>query len=364
MSRQSQLFAYTAVLFSLVTSLVLGGTSAAYAASSDSPLPFVVQPIYPPNQQPSVRGYFELKATPGGHQKLQVHIINKNSHAISISISPANALTTTNGGIQYVESNGSQSTHLLNSEFDLGDHITVPNVVTIASNSQTTVPINVVFPTSRVGTYLGGIIFSNYVPGQPIRPSNTKEKVTFTVNSRFSMAMALQLDMPTPGTPIFSFGPVTFSTVPSGSQLLIQMSNEGAALLRNVKGSFQVSNHEGRVAIKGQFGPFAMAPQSQIQYPVLWKNQLSPGTYKVQLIADYQGHHITHVGTFFIGLKQMVQYQTVTGQSPLPFQIPHWLWVGVGIVLVSMVVLGYWLGLRSKRKLIAELERKRQEGED
>lgn len=354
-------FGARVLLLSTLVAFGIGGTQAASATPTDSVLPFVVQPIYPQNQQSGIKGYFELKATPDGEQSLRVQIINQNSTPIKVSLTPANALTMINGGIQYVDSSGNQSTHLLRPEFQLGDHITVPKLVVIPPKALVTVPIHVQFPASSEGSYLGGIIFSNYQPGKPISPQHSKEKVTFTINSAFSMAMAVQLDMPHPGVPNFSFGDVTFATVPSGSQLLIQMQNAGSAVLHGLKGTFRVVGDKGQTAVAGQFGPFTMAPQSEIQYPVIWANPLSPGQYKVILTADKPGRHLTQVRTFSIGVRQMVRYQNVTGHSALPFEIPRWFWGALGLLVVALVLLGYWLGVRGKRRLIAELERKSRE---
>jgi hypothetical protein len=81
--------------------------------------------------------------------------------------------------------------------------------------------------------------------------------------------MAILLDLPNTVQPALQFGDVGIQTIPSGSQLFIRMSDDTPSIIKGVTGSFEVSDGS-KVVQKGQFGPFNMAPKTEIGCPVFW----------------------------------------------------------------------------------------------
>lgn len=307
-------------------------------------VPFTVSPVLPDNQRTGVLGYFDLLVEPGLKQTIHVKLRNDTDRALTMDITPTNALTAVNGGIQYVVSEGSDGAHFTDKSYAIKSMITVNPKVTVNAGATVDIPVIVGVPDTDSGTFLGGLLFT--AEDNNVGHVNESGKdANFTVNNHVAVAMAIQLDLPKPAQPVLSFGDAGIQTIPSGSQLYFGMNNDAPSIIRGITGNFEVSNSSG-VIMKGSFGPFNMAPKTEIGYPVFWDNNLSPGKYNVKLNAQYEGQNISQEKSFTIGVEDLKEYYEITGRNPIPFTIPWWVWGVGGSGFLAIILIVYMLGRR------------------
>jgi hypothetical protein len=332
------------------------------ASSPSFAVPFSVTPVMEKNQVPGISGYVDLNVNPGEVETIHIRLSNPTNQTIVLKAISTNALTMSNGGVEYVSqiASGSDSS-FLDKGFAIKNAISIMKTITVPKHEVTTIPVTITAPSSGSGSYLGGIVFQSLGIKQPLKSPVSGQKTTYTIKNVMNMAMAVQLNLPQAQPQNFSFGTVSMTVIPSGSQVEIGMKNASGRVLQNLQGSYKISRKDnGKRVMGGKFGPFTMAPQTQIRYPVLWPQTLSPGIYVVKLTSNFGNGSpkLDAEKNFSIGIKQLTRYKQVTGKSPLPFHIPNWVWVGVGLLLLLLIGIGYWLGQRGKKRWIAEYNRK------
>lgn len=320
-----------------------------YAKDNDKlNIPFTISPVLPDNQKIGVLGYFDLQVQPGSKQVIHVKIRNDSGRILKMNITPANALTAVNGGIQYTADEGSAVSGFLDREYAYMGGISVQTKVTLAEGAIIEIPVTLTVPNKESGTFLGGLLFTEDGEGTSGQVNQNNDGANFTLKNRVAVGMAIQLDLPHAVQPEFSFGDVGMQTIPSGSQMYINMQDKSPAIVRGVKGSFEVSNASGTV-MKGSFGPFNMAPETEIKYPVFWQNNLVPGKYTVKLNAEYGGQKVSEEKSFTIGSQELKDYQDVTGRNPISFTIPWWIWVLGILAFAAIIIFVYMIGRRQGR---------------
>src|SRR5690606_20091449 len=88
------------ILLGLVITLVFFSPNQSLA--SEKTIPFQVSPIITENQQEGVNSYISLNIEDLDTQTIQFEVSNISNEQITLDIIPLNALTSSNGGIQYI----------------------------------------------------------------------------------------------------------------------------------------------------------------------------------------------------------------------------------------------------------------------
>lgn len=304
MTIMKSLLAFSATLLLLIMSAPV---SLANASQSNSTLniPFSVTPVIEKNQVSGVTGYIDLNVQPGQTETVHIILTNPTNHSVLLQAKPTNALTMNNGGVEYVQQTTMGADTLLDASYALGNKISLRNTYSIPANRSVTVPVIIHVPNVKSGSYLGGIVFRTNAMGNSALSPSAHSKATYTIKNVMNFAMAVQLNLPIPQSTQFSFGAASVSVITSGSQFEIVMKNSSGKVLQDVQGTYQItSKNNSQMVMEGQFGSFTMAPETEIQYPVLRRGILSPGTYQVKLTSNYGDavHGITVQREFSIGL--------------------------------------------------------------
>lgn len=336
---------FTVVLLGLVFIMPFHGN--AEAEDSKLNIPFAVSPVMPDNQHPGISGYFDLNVKPESKQVIHVSLKNESERALVIDITPANAITALNGGIQYTADEEADGIGLLDQSFAVKKYINVEPQVSVPKGAVIDIPVTVSVPDRGEGTLLGGLLFSEKVQGDDGQV-NKGGNSSFTVKNRVMVAIAIQLDLPVSASPKLSFEGAGIQEIPSGPQLYIAVKNDTPAIAKGISGSFEVSNASGTV-MKGSFGPFTMAPKTGINYPVFWNNDMVPGKYNVRLSASYGDQNISDVKSFEIGSQEIKNYQDITGRNPVFHTVSWWIYALGGILLILLMISVYLFGRRQGR---------------
>lgn len=249
------------------------------AANAAEPLNnFEVEVLPAGGQQNFSEGYFNVDAKPGERLSLDFHVKNHSDKAIRLSLQAVDADTADEGGIQYSVRQDAADDQIL-----LSNLLNVQESVTIAPGSSENVHFHIAVPSSASGTLLGGIMLTDDQAEKGSKPEaayGTGSNYSFERNGQ--RLVAVKLNLPQKSASGFSLGKVKFDAERKG--LTMKVINGQSAVLENVKGTFTILDKEGKELATGVVNPFAMAPMSDIQFPVDLKGHLlEPGKYVLMI---------------------------------------------------------------------------------
>ncbi|WEG13231.1 DUF916 domain-containing protein [Pullulanibacillus sp. KACC 23026] len=335
--------------------LIVTGFIHGKAMAQDSTIPLTIGPVYPKNQNPQTKGYFDLSVHANTKQTLSVKITNNQDRPVKISIAPANAFTNPTGGMMYKQNLDSSDAVLLPDAIKMANYLKVEKSVTVPPSSSVVVPIQLTVPDTGGQNLLGGILFT--IPGTQTQTKQQagKGKANFVIKTETVFAVAVQLNLPNKTASHFVVGNAGFA--PNKGTAYIEMANDSQKIQDGVTGTYTVSTNNGKKLFSGQFGPFNMAPKSKIRYPIQWQNKtLNHGNYLIHLNGKVGDTTLKATKKFTIGSNEVKQYaqkynppQAATGNKGQPM----WVWIGVALLFVIIVVLVgmiVFLMGRAKRK--------------
>jgi hypothetical protein len=314
--------------------------SGQYAEAEEAKLPLIIEPIYPENQNPLTKGYFDLRVTTGDNQSLSVRITNKEDKEMTITMKAANAFTNPTGGMMYEQKIDSPDTVLLNDAVFMADNIKIEETVTVPPLSSLDVPIDVTVPELEGQTFLGGILFTTQGAEAEQQQEVEEGTANFVLKTETIYAIAVQLNLQTEVPSNFLFGKAGFST--ETAQVFIEMTNNAQKIQEEITGTYSVLDDGGNDLFSGKFGPFKMAPKSKIRYPFEWGHEtLEDGTYTLTIEGTFGGEKVSSSEAFTIKSKDVEEYMEKTKPNLPEAQvnrgIPTWIWI-LGAVLFGIVM--------------------------
>lgn len=307
--------------------------------AQETNIPLTVVPIYPENQNPQTKGYFDLNVNPGDRLSLSLQVMNNTATEMIVSFEATNAFTSHTGGMLYQKESESVDVELLEDAIRLADSIQVEENVTIPPNSTVTVPVQITVPNADGQTILGGLLISS--KGKTIEEQQEVEEGTanFIINTETVFAMAIQLNLPNSVDSNFQFGEAGFYG--DLGQVYIEMINDAQKIQENVVGTYTVQNENGEELFSGDFGTFNMAPKSVIRYPLAWGGStLKDGTYSlyVEVAGDL---NINEVKEFTINNEDVEEFVEQSNDKVTVAKeetgIPSWIWIA-GIILFGLLM--------------------------
>jgi hypothetical protein len=308
--------------------------------AQDTKLPLIIEPIYPQNQNPQTVGYFDLSVSPGDKQSLSIRITNKEEDEVTVSIKSANAFTNPTGGMMYEKKLDSPDTVLLNDAVHMADHIEVQETITVPPLSSVDVPIGINVPKIEGQTLLGGILFTTQGEETEKQQEVEEGKASFVLKTEMINAIAIQLNFPNKVDTNFQFGESGF--IPETTQVYMEMTNNAQKIQEEIKGTYAVTDENGKELFHGKFGAFKMAPKSKIRHPFQWGDApLEDGTYTVAIEGTVEGEKVSTSDTFTINNKDVEVAIEHTKPNQLQANvnkgIPTWVWV-VGALLFGILM--------------------------
>jgi len=313
-------------------------------ASAAEPTSMQVEPVYPTNQVPSTKGYFDVDAEPGEQLTLHVRIKNNEENPITVRVEDTNAYTSPTGGIFYEADVDSEDTMLLDDAIRMTDYLETEETVSIPAGESLEVPIQVTVPKSDGETLLGGVLLTQVVEAEEEEVQETgKDEAKFVVNTETRYAIAIKLNLPTKSEPNFSLGKAGF--IPTSANAFIEMTNDAHLIQGEIDGTYSVKDSDGTELFNGTMNPFNMAPKSKIRYPFAWDYEtLEDGTYTLVVKGHAGEKEFSSEETFTISNDEVQEYAertNPTAELDSKNGVPTWVWIAGAIVFgIIMFVVG------------------------
>lgn len=333
---------YFIKLLAILTLLVINQPLSIKAQSNNSTLPFEVSITVPGNQLDSIQSYFNLDLNKGQVQSLNVQLKNKKDTSITVDVKSANALTSPNGGIMYIDKKEIPQSKLTDKSFYMDEHIKGPKKVSLEGNEIKTITIEFIAPT-QAGIYLGGLLFQ--LDGDMNKNYDSNDELNFSVNNKIEYAVAIQANvemkegnseiklLKSKGTQVEVF--------PAGPQLHFLLENENADIVRDVKIKYEV--FKGESLFYGDLIPFNIAPKSKVGIAIPWKaEEFENGEYtlKVTVIQNQNANVFTE--KFQVTASSVRDYAEKTGEFRVLPSIaisPSILMLCAGAILIFILLI-------------------------
>lgn len=239
--------------------------SAINAAESENDFDVELLPIE--GQKSFSAGYFDITADSGQSISLNLRITNNSDEPIELRFETADARTAEEGGILY--STIPFEEH--DNQIRLSDLVDIQETITIPAQGVEDVHYHIDAPHDVSGTILGGIMMtdgSNSESSSLEIGNNGGSNYTFKKQGQ--QLIAVKLNYPDSSASSFSLKKVRFDN----DLLTIKVSNSNSAVIENVHGTYTIMDKDGESLITGDIAPFAMAPKSNIRYPINLKGHV------------------------------------------------------------------------------------------
>jgi hypothetical protein len=314
--------------------------------SAEAQLPLLVEPIYPENQNPQTKGYFDLHVKPGDKFSLSVRLTNKKDEEVTVRMKSANAFTNPSGGMMYEQEIDSTDTVLLEDAVRMADYMKIEEIIVVPPLSSVDIPIEVIVPETSGETLLGGLLFTTQGQATEEQQDVEEGKANFVIKTETVFAIAVQFNLPGEVAQDFFLGKAGF--LPQSAHLFIEMTNNAQKIQEDILGTYTLLDNEEIELFKGEFGPFKMAPKSRIRLPFQWGHEtLASGTYTVIIEGTFGGERITASEGFQIGDEDVEEYvektRPVLPEAQINKGIPTWIWIA-GAILIGIIM--FYIGKR------------------
>jgi hypothetical protein len=337
------------LFFFLCLSLVLKVNASDSINTKLNTAPFTIIPVIKNNQIKTIKSYFDLNVKPNSTESLSATVKNTSKKPITVYIYPTNALTSLNGSIEYVPSNGDSKSYISQPSYEMMENISVQSSVTLEPNQAKTVNIIVKVPNKDEGSELGGTLFMLKDFNQQ-KVDKPDKGVTFEIESRLAYAIAIQLNYKKDSKKVFSFTKSGIDYTPSNISVFAQLENKSSAILKQIKGTFTVKESKGKNLFTEKVSGIDMAPESVVQYPISWKNNnLSKGNYTLTFKGRLGNQSINTTQRFSIDDHFIEDYQKTTNIKPDgKVGIQPWMWISGILFILILVFVFIILGKREE----------------
>lgn len=306
--------------------------------------PLEVHPVYPENQKEEVKGYFQLSVNPGEQQTVKVKLVNKTVESVNVRIEPSNGYTNPEGGMLYEKELNTEDASLLQGAAEAKNFFKVEDSIILEPQQTMELPIEIAVPAKGSGTFLGAVKF--IVEGNKDEEQTAKKgEANFILKTEIAHAMAIQLDVGESPPPKFTLGKAGFNQIIG--KVYLTMINEAQRIQEGVKGTYLLKNEQGDRVSEGEFGPFKMAPTTEIRYPFDWGTEpLREGTYRLAVTMNVNGEEIKEEQNITLETAAVEEFAQRAPGATLEVQeegMPSWAWAligGLGAV-VLIIIMGF-----------------------
>jgi len=296
---------------------------------------FSITPVFPENQNPETRGFFDLIVTPGQKQDLVVIVSNSNNVEITVQFNLFSATTNQNGIVDYT-SPGVSDTSL---RYPIEEIATFDQeMVKLDANSRREVIITLDLPDETIeGTILGVI--------RATRELTEEEEATpGMIVNHFNSDIIIRIQQT--NTPIevdFLLGDVRMELVNHRAAIVADIRNYKPRMVTGVTGSAQVyaSGRDEPIFnmtdAKIDFAPNSVYPFSLVDRAGYG---IRAGQYLIKIKLEHDGKNWEFEQGFEIGAEEALAINSSALNQQRPRDLPLWALItaGVCIVLLAAVV--------------------------
>lgn len=276
------------ILLGLVITLVFFSPNQSLA--SEKTIPFQVSPIITENQQEGVNSYISLNIEDLDTQTIQFEVSNISNEQITLDIIPLNALTSSNGGIQYIPEK-KQNTSTLTKDIYLTDLIEMPTSISLESNETKTITGTIALSKLEDSFYdlLGGVGFQ-------VNSDNIeyKDGGTFSINNKYQTVIGVNLHYDTKSYSLEKSIDLKRSYIeqlPTYYQVMLPITFNNQNILYDAAIEYQVKDSENNTLFENSKVPFNVAPHSEAHLALPWESStFNPKEiYRLSGVIRYDG---------------------------------------------------------------------------
>jgi hypothetical protein len=271
------LLAVSLALIAMVWSL----PTARAAKTAENNVGYTVRPVLPANQITKKVSYFDLRVKPGQTQQLQIVVTNTSNRSQKFRISVNQAVTNTNGVIDYSQSNPKRDSSLKVGTADIFSK-NATQTVTIPANGQKQVSLSYTMPAKKIrGIILGGIYVAQ------LNPENAKSDGQIMIKNAFAYAIGLSLQEGATVKPDLRLDRVATAQINARNYVTANLQNFQPGILQKLSVNARVTKAGSNQTLLSQKqGQMGMAPNSNFNFGIPWGNEaLVAGNYTLYLTA-------------------------------------------------------------------------------
>ena len=334
------------ILVTLGTLLVAFGWLQATKTAHAESVGYSVSTITPKNQDDKQVTYFALRVKPNQQQKLTIVIHNSSKSAKKFQVGVNQAMTNTNGVIDY-----SQANPKLDSSLKVGikDVFGKNNTqkVTVKAKSAKKVSLSYKMPAKKIdGMILGGI----YVKELKTNKASSK-KNGVTISNAFAYVVGVRLrESGIDVAPDMRLHTVKAGQINGLNQIQANLQNPRPGLMKALKIESKVTKQGSSKSVLTQTKEnMAMAPNTNFNYSIPWGDtQLKAGDYTLTLDAYAKGgYHWHFVKNFTITQKDI---NSLKNRINTPQKNYFWWFVAGGIIIVLLLAIIIYLLMKNRKK--------------
>jgi hypothetical protein len=260
------------------------------------------------------RGYFVYPLAPSAVKRGAVIVSNTGTQAGTVRLFTTDGTTgATTGTVYQTEQRPTRAgawIALATKQLTLrpGQHRTVPFVVRVPKSA-------------KAGEWVGGIVAESK---ERVQAPSTKRKARVQIRIRDLTIVAVQVNVPGPHRVAMTIGGVKTGGQRGFQQVIAHIASNGNVLVKPA-GTIAILAPNGTPVQTLRFKMDTFLPQTAIDYPVLLKHALAPGTYTAAVTLDVpatDGVKPTRIAARrpLVISKQQVQqiFTTAAPQAPPP----------------------------------------------
>lgn len=317
----------------------------------------------PPNSQIDKNiTYFDIKLDPEQREELSVDLRNDTDNEVKIGISLKSATTNSNVVVEYGENLIEKDDSLM---IDLEDHVTYPETVTLAPNSNETIVFQVTMPkTAFDGVLAGGITFKEISENE----QNENNEQGLSIKNEYSYVVALLMrQTENEVAPNLVLHEVEPGQINARNVILATLQNDQKTYINQVniqtkitkKGSDAVLYEENKERLQ-------IAPNTRFAFPTSLNGAaLEPGDYRIiatifanedeegEFIRETENEPIKYKNYWELEKEFTIDRQVARELNAKDVTIPEdhtWIYLLIGVLLLVLVVsLILWLIWRKKK---------------
>lgn len=334
------------ILVTLGTLLVAFGWMQQTKTAKAESVGYSVSTITPKNQDDKKVTYFALRVKPNQQQKLTIVIHNSSKSTKKFQVGVNQAMTNTNGVIDY-----SQANPKLDSSLKVGikDVFGKNNTqkVTVNAKSAKKVSLSYQMPAKEIdGMILGGI----YV--KELKDNKTSSKKNgVTISNAFAYVVGVRLrESGIDVAPDMRLHTVKAGQISGLNQIQANLQNPRPGLMKALKIESKVTKQGSSKSVLTQTKEnMAMAPNTNFNYSIPWGNtQLKAGDYTLTLDAYAKGgYHWHFVKNFTITQKDI---NSLKNRINTPQKNYFWWFVAGGVIIVLLLAVIIYLLMKNRKK--------------
>lgn len=337
------------VLLSGTIFVLLNGNQKAQA----SQLNFNVEAIIPENQVDKNKTYYDLRIEPGKMQDLKMMLHNSTDKDVSVELTAEAATTNLNGVVEYGKTKAKRDSTLKTS---IGEIVTLSeeNPVIPAKGSKE-ITLTVKMPTTDFdGVLAGGITVKETIP---TTDKATKETKGMAIENRYSYVVALVLHGKNETIPSeLKLNKVKATQVNVRNVISANLQNTKAKYLNQLSVDAKITKKgENKTLYSVKKEQMQMAPNSNFNLPIpLNGAALKSGKYTLKVKADSQGDTWNFTRDFNISAEEA---KKLNKQDVSIEKDNTWLYVLIGVILLTALLILFYLIMRKRKKEKERLER-------